>query len=564
MRATLTGVFFTTLMSSAARLPLAWPTDKESNTTCASALPPTASWSYRTTGTFAAAAAARLPADRLESAEASRITLAPWEMASSTRRCWREGSPWAFSTPHLAFRALAFMASTKKGASRLSKRIVVEFGSRKNTLSLGCAEPAGDTIRGANGRGEIFAFILVSVNVQYGSGRQDHDFSSCSRHALWSWFSGLNLDRAAGGHGFDGGLCEAQRLAAVPGVGGQGCAVRQCFQEGIQFVAVGVGVALQEEIQQRRTRFGFHRIEAAHGGRAQVVVLQHAGRSQDLEAVVVAVAGLTAAVDVALLARGGLHDDHQRVVVVELFHQGLVDHAAGLGIDLDRLFAQQETGHVEIVDRHVAEDAARMLHVITRWQARVAAGNDPLTHLADVARVDGAAQLDVAGVEAAVEGHHDLGLELVQLFDGFVGLGQVVVHRLFAQHRLACARRFQHQLGVRVRRGADHHRVDIVTGDGGVGAVGVFAFQFLRQGLASGWKRIGNHNQLREGVGGDVGCVNLANAASTKNCDSNHDGVPVNNQLKARSTSARAVSNEVLAITSSACLRNFSLMISTP
>src|SRR6218665_3398886 len=75
MRATLTGVFFTTLMSSAARLPLAWPTDKESNTTCASALPPTASWSYRTTGTFAAAAAARLPAARVESAEAGRITL---------------------------------------------------------------------------------------------------------------------------------------------------------------------------------------------------------------------------------------------------------------------------------------------------------------------------------------------------------------------------------------------------------------------------------------------------------------------------------------------------------
>ena len=89
------------------------------------------------------------------------MTFAPCAMASSTRRCWRAGSPWPFCTITWAFGASFFIASTKNGPSRLSNRIVVELGSRKNTF-LPPSANAGAARAVVNTKPVIKRFIISS------------------------------------------------------------------------------------------------------------------------------------------------------------------------------------------------------------------------------------------------------------------------------------------------------------------------------------------------------------------------------------------------------------------
>jgi hypothetical protein len=95
--------------------------------------------------------------------------------------------------------------------------------------------------------------------------------------------------------------------------------------------------------------------------RAQVVIHQHAGGAEHLQALIVSIRCLPAIVDVALLAARGAHHDHRRVVVVIACADFRVHQTAGGGEDFDRLFTQQPASHVEVMDGHVAEQAARCL-----------------------------------------------------------------------------------------------------------------------------------------------------------------------------------------------------------
>ena len=192
----------------------------------------------------------------------------------------------------------------------------------------------------------------------------------------------------------------------------------------------------------------------------------------------------------ALLARGGLQDHHHGVEVDELLHHCDVYDPAGLGIDLDRLLAEKEARHVEVMDRHVAEDTARMSDIVARRQARVAAGDDDLTHLANLARVDGPAQLDVAGIETAVEGHHDARVQLLELAHGGIGLGQVVVDRLLAKHRLSGMCGLEHQVRMGVGRRTDDHRIDVGAGDQRFGVRRGFAAQPVGQRTRRSFDRV--------------------------------------------------------------------------
>src|SRR5207247_1495572 len=123
--------------------------------------------------------------------------------------------------------------------------------------------------------------------------------------------------------------------------------------------------------------------------------------------------------------------------------------------------AKKKAGHVEVVDRHVTEDAAGVGDIVARGQARVAAGDDDLPYFTYFAGIDSTAQLDVARVEAAVEGHHDARLQGLELGYRGIGLCQVVVHRLLAQHCLAGVCGQEHEVGVGVGRGPDDHRIDV-------------------------------------------------------------------------------------------------------
>src|SRR5437667_1810563 len=289
--------------------------------------------------------------------------------------------------------AFFFIASMKKGASRLSKRMVVEFGSRKKTLSSAMAEVAALARMAAARMPRARCLMLVSSRVwMRRPGRCRHKYpieSGRPRQIVASSESDLHC--AAGADRLQCAIREAQGLSPVARCGGHRRSVLQCLEEGFEFVAICVRVALEKEIQQRRPGFRFARGIAPHGARPEVVVEQHALGAEDFESLVIAVDGFAAAVDVALLARGGLQDHHHGVEVGELLHHCGVYDPAGLGIDLDRLLAEKEARHVEVMDRHVAEDAARMSDIVARRQARVAAGDDDLTHLANLARVDGPA-----------------------------------------------------------------------------------------------------------------------------------------------------------------------------
>ena len=74
-------------------------------------------------------------------------------------------------------------------------------------------------------------------------------------------------------------------------------------------------------------------------------------------------------------------DDHRGVEVAH-FPDGVVDQHAADGVYLGHLAAGDEADHVEVVDGHVAEDAAGFIQVHQRRGLGVAAGHP---HQMDVA-----------------------------------------------------------------------------------------------------------------------------------------------------------------------------------
>ena len=84
-----------------------------------------------------------------------------------------------------------------------------------------------------------------------------------------------------------------------------------------------------------------------------------------------------------------------------------IDEGGADRMHLDRLVAEQEeAGHVEIVDHHVPEQAARGRDVADRRRAGVARQDRDEFHLADLAIGEALAQAREVRVEAAVEADH--------------------------------------------------------------------------------------------------------------------------------------------------------------
>ena len=198
--------------------------------------------------------------------------------------------------------------------------------------------------------------------------------------------------------------------------------------------------------------------------RELVVRAQQAAAAVDLDALVVAVGGAARVGDLRELAALGLQRDDGGVDVAGLADRR-VDQARGHGGDFDRLLAQQEARHVEIVDHHVAEQAAGARDVGDRRRPRIARQDGDDLRLAHFARRQALLQRREAGVEAAVEADHQLGLGVGDhLQAGAHALGREV-DRLFAEDRLARFRGLLDQVGVGVGRRADQHRVDVLVAD---------------------------------------------------------------------------------------------------
>ena len=112
------------------------------------------------------------------------------------------------------------------------------------------------------------------------------------------------------------------------------------------------------------------------------------------------------------------------------------------------------------MDHHVVEDAAGHLDIGYRGRLRIARGNFDDVDLADLAVAYHVIDCAVIMVKAAAEADLQLDAGLLGRVDRRMHLGQIIVDRLFTEDVLACMRRFDDVLGVRVGRGADQNRFD--------------------------------------------------------------------------------------------------------
>ena len=115
-----------------------------------------------------------------------------------------------------------------------------------------------------------------------------------------------------------------------------------------------------------------------------------------------------------------------------------IDQRRADGMNLDRLVAEQEARHVEIVDHHVAEEAARALR---HTPPAAAPGSREMTVTSSTLPASPAATPTLArgeiGIEAAVKADHQR--RAGGLHDGQAGADAIraEIDRLFAEHGLA-------------------------------------------------------------------------------------------------------------------------------
>jgi hypothetical protein len=208
-------------------------------------------------------------------------------------------------------------------------------------------------------------------------------------------------------------------------------------------------------------------------------------------------------------------------VLAQLAHLGC-DQRVGEGRHLDRLLAQHEPGEVEIVDGHVAQEAARHLHVADRRNLGVAAGDDHLAQIADLAGADRLLDRVEGWIVAPVEADLDRHAQGPDLVPAGVDLGDVEVDRLLAQDRLAGPGRGGDQLDVRVRGRGDQDGLDRRIGQHLGDAAGRLAAVLLRHSLGRGPVHVVGPEQRRLGMGGQIVGVHAADAAAAEERETDH------------------------------------------
>ena len=304
--------------------------------------------------------------------------------------------------------------------------------------------------------------------------------------------------------------------------GAEGRAGLQALEEVLDLQAVGGGVALQEE--------GFRLVgpdaagvPLAHFARGVVAGLQHAVGPQHLEALVVAVGGAAGGVDLAQAALPGADRHRGRVEVAGLADGRIGQHRAG-GAQPRGLVAvatENPAEHVEVVDQHVAEDAARALDVFDRRRTGVAAGDDQHLGVADLAGVDAAAHLVEGRVEAALEADHAGDTGGAHLLAALDRTRHRQVDRLLAEDVLAGGGRAGDQVGVGAGGRADDDRIDRGI-EQRVVHRGDLRAELLRELRGAVAERVADVLEADAGQTSEVAGVDAADAAGAEDGDVLH------------------------------------------
>ena len=253
-----------------------------------------------------------------------------------------------------------------------------------------------------------------------------------------------------------------------------------------------------------------------------------------LDALVVAVGGAARVRDGAVLAGGGGEHHARRCRnrrASPIFGSTSTEACADDGGDL---FAQQEAGHVEIVDRHVAEDAAGAGDVVDRRRAGIAAevmvtiSTSPMVPASMAARTApkcGSKRRLKPTISVALVSRTTLRQALTR--------SRLEVDRLFAEDRLAGAGEGLDQVGMGVGRGADHHGVDVLRREDLLDAADGAAV-LVGNRLRGGGKGIGHSDEFCIGVAGDGLGVDLADAAGAQKSESDSHGILVGCSIPGR------------------------------
>ena len=184
--------------------------------------------------------------------------------------------------------------------------------------------------------------------------------------------------------------------------------------------------------------------------------------------------------------------------------------------------AQEEAGHVEVVDGHVAEDAAGNLHVLGWGSGGVARDDEQVLQIANLSLFKLGVNRGEGRVEAAVEAEHNGHGHGAQLVTGGLDVLHVQSDRLLAQHGLAGLGGCE-QVGDVQRRGrADDDGVDPLVGEDRVHVGCVAGTVDLGQLLRGITERIGNEGEGGAGVCGDGLGVDVADAAGADNGNVEH------------------------------------------
>lgn len=172
-----------------------------------------------------------------------------------------------------------------------------------------------------------------------------------ARAALW-----IDGHRLPAGQGVLRAFGQNQRSQAVDAV----CQIHrfaiEAPQKPVHLYSVGVPVALQEE-RRNGVAVGTGRSGRPDVWPRLVSRLQHAGRTEHFDALVVAMAAVSRVVDRTKLAALGLEQCDGAVDIAALADAPVEKYTAR-GEYEDGFFSKQPARHVEIMNHHVPEQAA--------------------------------------------------------------------------------------------------------------------------------------------------------------------------------------------------------------
>ncbi|KPW49448.1 Uncharacterized protein ALO54_05727 [Pseudomonas syringae pv. philadelphi] len=267
---------------------------------------------------------------------------------------------------------------------------------------------------------------------------------------------------------------QAKRAQAITRCCWHRAVILNRIQEAVELDLVRVGVTLQEEIEKRIRHVSRLCAITTNTVRTMVLVQQHALGTGNLQALIKAIYGLTATVDVALTTRSRAHEHHDTVVIRNRFERRIYQSITDCK-NLDGLLAKQTPSHVEVVNGHVAEYAPRRFQVGPCGQRRITTRDDDLSNHPDFTIVDCTTQAQIVGVESAVECQHHPAIQAFKLIDSSLRALVIHIDWLFADNWLAEPHSLQHQFDMEFGGSADEYSIDVSTLNGRCIVVGCLA-----------------------------------------------------------------------------------------